>query len=1110
MEELIIRSKTTPPKLSRVLYRDRLIKTMESYRGRKVILILGQAAQGKSTLAASYCQKCERKSAWINLTEEESNPVNLFRLIVHSVQNALKKDDFSDLLKYVSADLGPREQPPLFRRWANLLVQGVSARVQIVLDGLERLSPDSPSFDLLGKLLEEGDSKVRFLLLSRKEPPLNIQKLYMKQEAAIIDNEQLAFTMEETEAFFNETCKVSLPLSQTKRIYAMIEGWIGGLLIFSEALKRCPEEVREKFLSEVIIGEIKQKAFQYLGEEIFSSLKQDEKDFLIRSSILEVIDPVLVGELLETSIAETILSRMAERNLFTQSLYHPPYRLLFRYHQVFRDFLCSRYDLKTSREEKRGLHLKAARIFERNEDYETALDHYLKARDYGEASKALERIGMNLFAQGRLGDLAQRLRMIPDEFIQKSPWLLLYLCMTKRFTATGENAKNLPKCIRIFEEREDARGQILSFALLLEAFLLGGYHPSPVKDLVARAELLLDRIPQDLYAYECAILWFQVGHIETLCCGNPRKGFWCCNKARLIAAHCGDFSLQISAMSREVEALVWLGEFEWADEVVSELQNLVGSSFFPELRALYLIVVSELSTLRGEVRKAREQNLMALETVEKNGLIFLHFPALAIQVVISIYSGELEQAANFAKIILDQALFFGNRLFEGVAIFFSAMICYRKGDLPRAKKLASRSARIFSSEESLALWHYYGATVLHSLISYRLDENEGLEESLQDAIDCLQNISCYNFLVEAYLLMAFIKKKQGLIESAALHLNTGFRLAEEKKHYHTLLLKREDFADACIMAIELNVYEAADYVPYLLSTHLSDLADSRLERLEAYPDRKTASYARKMRKAIYRARLSPLRIECFGSFRVFKGDQQISDEQWERAQARQLLKALVSRGAWKTSREVLMEDIWPESETRAAENNFKVTLHRLRKTLEPEMKKTYGSSYVHLRDNRLSLDHELCFIDIDDFLDLTSKGKKEEDKENFESALSFYSRAVDLYKGDFLEQDLYAPWAESKREKFQRILTDTLWTMGTILERQGKADEAIGCYGRILEVDPCMEEAYRKMMSLYTKLGMRNAALKTYQKCRNALQNELDSEPDEITLEIYRKITEKK
>ncbi len=1109
MEEIVVHSKTTPPKLPNVLQRDRLIKTLGRYRDRKIILILGQAAQGKSTLAATYARTCETGTAWVNLTEEESDPVNLFRLIIRSVQNALEKADFSDLLKYVSADLGPREEAPLFRRWANLLVQGVSSQVRIVLDGLERLATDSPSFGLLGKLLEEADSKVRFVLLSRKAPPLDLQKLYMRREAAIIDNEQLAFTMEETAAFFKEACSVPLSFDQAERIHAMTEGWVGGLLLFSEALRRHPEDDREKFLSEVFIGEVKQKAFQYLGEEIFSTLGEKEKDFLIKSSILEVIDPVLVGELLETNEAETILNRLAERNLFIQMLHSPGHELLFKYHQVFREFLRSRYRLRMSWEERRELHSKAARVFERIEDYENALDHHLKAEDYPAASSALERIGMDLFAQGRTGDLAQRLRSIPDELVAKSPWLLLYICMTRRFTAPRENPKSLTECIRIFEEREEARGQILSFALLLEAFILGGYHPFPVKDLVARAERLLETIPQDRYAFESAILWFQVGHLETLCRGNPRKGFWCCHKARLIAVHCGDTGLRVSAMSREVEALSWLGEFEWADEIVSELQTLVEASPYPELRAFYLIAVSEFLTLRGEIPKAREQILSALQTIEKNGLIFWHLPALVTDFAIAIYAGELERAENIAEMVFYTASSLGNRIFEGITLLFSAFVRYRKGDLPKTKELVNRSATILSSEESLTLWHYYGATVFRTLILHHLGEGENLEEELHGTIDRLRKISCYTFLVEAHLVMAFIRRKQGRPEAAARNLKEGFRLAEEKKHHHTLLLKREDFADACVMAIDLRVSEAVDYASYLLSTHLSDLADSRLERLGTQADTATAAYARELRKTIYRASLSPLRIECFGHFRVFRGDRRIEDGEWERAQARCLLKALVSRGAWNSSREVLVEDLWPESEPRAAEKNFKVTLHRLRKTLEPEMKQAFGSAYVHLRENRLTLDRDLCSVDIDDFFHLTSNGRKAEDQGNLTDAISFYSSAVDLYRGDFLEEDLCMPWAEAKRAEFRRTFTDTLFRMGHISERQDKADDAICCYRRVIQNDPCVEEAYQRMMSLYAKLGMRNAALKTYRECKKALSEELDSEPDETTVEIFRKIAGK-
>jgi len=46
-------SKITPPHLPQILIRPRLLNFIEKNKDKKLILILGQAAQGKSTLAAS-------------------------------------------------------------------------------------------------------------------------------------------------------------------------------------------------------------------------------------------------------------------------------------------------------------------------------------------------------------------------------------------------------------------------------------------------------------------------------------------------------------------------------------------------------------------------------------------------------------------------------------------------------------------------------------------------------------------------------------------------------------------------------------------------------------------------------------------------------------------------------------------------------------------------------------------------------------------------------------------------------------------------------------------------------------------------------------------------
>jgi len=117
MQAIAGTSKITPPRLQRIVERPRLLEMLEREKEKPLVLVLGQAAQGKSTLVASYSERCKRPSAWINLGREESDPVNLFRLVVQSVQHALKDGDLSGLLQYVAMDMGPRAETPLYQGW---------------------------------------------------------------------------------------------------------------------------------------------------------------------------------------------------------------------------------------------------------------------------------------------------------------------------------------------------------------------------------------------------------------------------------------------------------------------------------------------------------------------------------------------------------------------------------------------------------------------------------------------------------------------------------------------------------------------------------------------------------------------------------------------------------------------------------------------------------------------------------------------------------------------------------------------------------------------------------------------------------------------------------
>ena len=84
---------------------------------------------------------------------------------------------------------------------------------------------------------------------------------------------------------------------------------------------------------------------------------------------------------------------------------------------------------------------------------------------------------------------------------------------------------------------------------------------------------------------------------------------------------------------------------------------------------------------------------------------------------------------------------------------------------------------------------------------------------------------------------------------------------------------------------------------------------------------------------------------------------------------------------------------------------------------------------------------------------------------------------------------------------------DLLLRIARIHEGRGAITRAISLYGKAVQADALLEEAYQRLMVLYADKGKRNEALRIYEDCKKALRVMLDSEPDRVTTAIYHKIS---
>ncbi len=1099
-------SKVIPPLIPKIIHRPRLTDLLANHRDRKLIFIKGQAAQGKTTLAASYVESLEPPSVWVMLEPEDSEPINLYYSLVQALQYSLPEIDCKPLFSYPAISVGPRQDIPLYREWAHVIFKAIHSPLHIVIDDLHSLPPESPSLHFLNVLITEAPAEVRFIMISREEPPLGLQKKKIRQTLFILSQDQLAFTTDEIDEFFEEICGISLSSKIIHHIHNFSEGWIGGLVFLSDHLKIIPVERWEKSLTRSVPNRFREEIFHYFGEEIFNTQSASIQNALLKLAIFDAVDQDVAQDILSDQKEKEILDTIVKLSLFVTNFYDKEGQRTIRFHHLFQEFLRTQLKSRVEAEERHSLYIQAGKVCERRNDFETAIKFYLKAKEYPKAASAIERVGKKLVQMNRMADLSRWLHALPGTLIEENPWLLYYRSITVRFMEPKDNIQRLHRALTLFTEIEDIGGQLLVLGLLIESSFFAGEDVTPMSQLIERSEMLLESIGTEQYVFEKAALLLPLGFVYPLRAWNSVKGCWANQNAYLIFKQLGILPLQIYALSNLFLSQQMLGNYADAEQTRQKIEHLLKKQDYPEMRNMYAINLGQYYTVKGDLEKALENILSAKKDAEELGLPYLYFPLLIQELMLRPHLGQFEIAEQIGEQLLQFTSTSNNIFFKGVALLFMGANLYQKGDYVKAMELGVAAKIIFSSKSSYSLTHIVTANLILGLLNIHLGQYEDSQKELDECFSHSQQVGRGVWAAHMHFSQALLYRKSNQTGKAIKNLCKGMKEFEEGKHYHMQWMSRKDFTEACLLTLELQVDEAMDYAEYLLATHLGSTAVSGLERLMQHSDKTITEKAFAIRKRIYRSKLPHLRLQTLGSFEVFKDNEPMKEMEWQRNQAKMLLKAIISRGSRKISKDCIIEDLWPEVAPATGEKRFKVALYRLRKSLEPSMYKEFGSSYIHLADNLISLDDDLCMVDVDHFTSYIIEGNTNEKAGEYRKTVASLQKAIELYNDDFLPQDLYSDWMEPKRTELKIQYIDTLLRLGEIYENRGAVYKAISCYKKVIEVDSLFEEAYQRLMLLYSQKGKTNQALQLYEKLQQTLKNEIQSEPEPVTKKLYQEI----
>ena len=247
-----------------------------------------------------------------------------------------------------------------------------------------------------------------------------------------------------------------------------------------------------------------------------------------------------------------------------------------------------------------------------------------------------------------------------------------------------------------------------------------------------------------------------------------------------------------------------------------------------------------------------------------------------------------------------------------------------------------------------------------------------------------------------------------------------------------------------------------------------------------------------------------LQVFALGKFGLAANGNGITVEKWKRKQAVTLLKLLVTHLGRPVHRERILDCLWPDVDEERGWGRLKVTIYYLRTQLRAsgvgeDAVQTVGNNSYLLRRDAVSVDAE-------NFEKLVTEGRGSQSKGRDDDALRCYEEAQFLYRGDYLEQDVFADWCAEERERLGEIYMEMLTRKAECHAQRGEYVEAVQVCRKALVQDPCRESFHCALMEYLVQLGRADWAIAQFRNCKSVLAREFGVEPMPETQRLYQQI----
>ncbi len=244
-----------------------------------------------------------------------------------------------------------------------------------------------------------------------------------------------------------------------------------------------------------------------------------------------------------------------------------------------------------------------------------------------------------------------------------------------------------------------------------------------------------------------------------------------------------------------------------------------------------------------------------------------------------------------------------------------------------------------------------------------------------------------------------------------------------------------------------------------------------------------------------------LYISTFGNFDIRDENNSLLKDAARQYRLNKLLQYFLTFRNKKLLPETIIDNLFRDSESLDPKNVLRTQIFRLRQALKEIVPKVEDEAdYISLN----FINGYYCLgvgkkviLDADRFEELIAEGEQAINTD-FKEAIDLYTKALQLYDGNYLSENPYEVWVVPVRNYYGRLYIKTITKLMEILRDQDRHEEIIRLCEKALFVEPYEETLHIYLMEAMLKLGQITNAKNHYDYAAGLIEKEVGVKTSQI------------